>query len=153
LALAGADAVISAYNDTYGDLMIGHVTPPGIVADWQFVDGVPDGPVVLPQSKIRNGIRAAGDDVGQYTSIANGSDNQLRVSYFDATHGTLKLARWDGAAWKTHVVDGPMDASMSEQAGWWTSLALGADGTPAIAYYVDDPQTDGSHVTELRFAQ
>ena len=37
---------------------------------WEWVDGVPDGPVLVPDSKIRGGIDATGDDVGMYTSIA-----------------------------------------------------------------------------------
>jgi hypothetical protein len=151
LSLSGADAVISAYNDTYGDLMVGHVTPPGIVRDWQFVDGVPMGPVVLPKSNVRGGIRAAGDDVGRYTSLSTGNDGNPRIAYCDTTHGTLKLAIGDGASWKTHVVDAP--TSMNDPIGWWASLVLGADGTPSIAYYADRPQADGSHTTELRFAQ
>jgi MYXO-CTERM domain-containing protein len=152
MTLTGDQATISAYNDTYGDLMVGHIVPPGIVADWQFVDGVPDGPVVLPQSNVRGGIRAAGDDVGKYTSIVTGPDGQPRVAYFDATYGRLKYAVWDGAAWKIQIVDAPAAGAMDE-IGWWASLALRADGTPGIAYYVDRPQADGSHLTELRFAQ
>ncbi|HJZ86073.1 MAG TPA: hypothetical protein VKN99_12930, partial [Polyangia bacterium] len=87
VATAGGQALVSAYNDTYGDLMLGQVAPPGVIRDWQFIDGVPAGPVVLPQSNVRGGIRAAGDDVGRYTSIAIGPSQQPLIAYYDVTHG------------------------------------------------------------------
>src|SRR5439155_9131832 len=34
MTLIGADAYVAAYNTSYGDLMIGHVTPPGVVPSW-----------------------------------------------------------------------------------------------------------------------
>jgi hypothetical protein len=151
LAVAGGQALVSAYNDTYGDLMLGRVTPPGVVTDWEFVDGVPDGPVVLPQSMVRHGIRAAGEDVGHHTAIAATPDGQARIAYYDATNGALKLALSAGHGWTLVRVDG---GPMGSAVGRFIAMSLRpSDQAPGIAYYADLAQPDGSHRTELRFAQ
>jgi hypothetical protein len=103
---------------------------------------------------VRGGIRASGDDVGRYTSIAVGSDGQARIAYYDTTHGALRYATASGNAWSMHVVDGgDPQQPMGTTVGYWASLVLRADGAPGIAYYAEVPQPDGSHATELRFAQ
>jgi hypothetical protein len=66
MTLIGPDAYVAAYNNDYGDLMIGHITPPGVVQGWDFVDGVPDGPPDITNSHNRGGISDKGDDVGRY---------------------------------------------------------------------------------------
>ena len=70
---ASADGTIwvSAYAQSHGDLVVAQATG-GRIPDeaWEWVDGVPDGPVVVPDSKIRGGIDDDGPDVGMYTSIA-----------------------------------------------------------------------------------
>ncbi|HJZ84342.1 MAG TPA: hypothetical protein VKN99_04185, partial [Polyangia bacterium] len=109
------------------------------------------GPVVLPQSNVRGGIRAAGDDVGRYTSIAIGPSQQPLIAYYDVTHGALKLAQTDGTTWTLQTVDAGNPALDSR--GFWAALSLRDDGAPGIAYYADHLQVDGSHATELRFAQ
>lgn len=50
------------------------------------------------------------------------------ISYYDATHGDLKLARWTGSAWAIETVDEAGDV------GRHTSLALDLAGHPHIAY-------------------
>src|SRR5690606_35845845 len=87
-------AWVSAYNSRHGDLMVARWPNSGRIADeaWEFVDGVPAGPVVLPESDVRGGINAAGDDVGRYTSIDVAPGDVVMVSYFDATHNSLKFA-------------------------------------------------------------
>jgi hypothetical protein len=156
------EAFVSAYNDTYGDLMLGHLTPPGVVRDWEFVDGVPDGPVVLPQTSIRQGIRAAGDDVGRYTALATGADGQPCIAYQDLTHGALRFARRDPAGgWHIHVIDsgeggedqGGDTGSGNRTVGRFASLSLAPSGAPGVAYFVDTVRSDGAQSTELRFAQ
>jgi hypothetical protein len=144
-------AWVSAYNATFGDLMVARVTEPGRVPTeaFEFVDGVPDGPVTAPGSRIRGGVAAKGDDVGRYTSIAVGPGDEPLVSYYDATSRSLKLAQRQGEFWKVHTVD---QAEGDEDAGRWSSLTLDADGRPAIAYFatVGEPGTGRS---ELRLAR
>ena len=88
-------AWVSAYNATHGDLMVAQAPATGRVPDasWEFADGVPSGPVVLPASHVRGGIRANGDDVGLYTSIALTPAGDPVVAYYDRTHAGLRFAQ------------------------------------------------------------
>jgi hypothetical protein len=71
--------------------------------------------------------------VGQYASIAIGTDGLPVISYFDATAGTLKVARCGNAACNAGntltTVDDPANV-----VGDHTSIAVPADGRPVIAY-------------------
>ena len=91
----GSDGAIwvSAYAQSYGDLVVTRAEP-GRIPDesWEWVDGVPDGPVVVEDSKYRNGIAEKGEDVGMYTSIAVGADGGPMVTYFDRDKASLKFA-------------------------------------------------------------
>jgi hypothetical protein len=152
------EAWVSAYNATHGDLMVAKVLDKGRIADdtWEFVDGVPDGPVALPNSTIRHGVRAPGDDVGLYTSIAVGADSTPRVSYYDVTHASLRYAARAGGTWTTMVVDegAPLTEEIGgEDAGRYSAITINPlDGKPGIAYLAT--VVDGANArTELRFAQ
>jgi hypothetical protein len=71
--------------------------------------------------------------VGRYTSIAIGADGNPVVSYYDATHGDLKVARCNDPA----CADGGETVSTVDatgDAGLWSSIAIGTDGNPVIAY-------------------
>ena len=85
--------------------MIGHITPPGVVSGWDFVDGVPDEAPDISNSHNRGGISDKGDDVGRYTSIATSSTNEPIIAYYDKTHGALKFASFGAIRWHTHTVD------------------------------------------------
>ena len=140
---------VSAYAQDHGDLVVARATGGRIpAAAWEWVDGVPAGPVIAPGSQIRGGIDDAGPDVGLYTSIAVGRDGTPMVSYFDRTAGALKLAQRIDGAWKIHVVDSAAGA----QVGLYSSITLrGDDGRPGIAYLAHVPDGDGTRA-EVRFA-
>ncbi len=157
---------VSAYAQTYGDLVVAHVNGPGRIDDtaWQWVDGVPSGPVTVPGSMIRGGITDPGSDVGMYTSIAVASDGTPMVSYFDVDRGALKFAAYvagtgsgsDAAgSWVISDVDvgtGSVAAAGDSEAGMSSSLSLRSDtGLPGIAYlaHVNDGTT--THA-EVRYA-
>jgi hypothetical protein len=143
---------VSAYAQSHGDLVVAQTTGGRIGAEaWQWVDGVPAGPVVIPGSKIRGGIDEAGPDVGMYTSIAVAPDGTPMVSYFDRETASLKLAQKVGGAWRTHVVDaGASEAGT--RVGMYTSLTLRSDdGRPGIAYLAHVVDAAGRHA-EVRFA-
>lgn len=151
-------AWIAGYNSTHGDLVVALIEKPGPVPPdaWTFIDGVPDGPVVLP-TDVRGGIKAPGDDVGLYTDLEVGKDGTVYISYFDKSSGSLKLAANYGGTWESHVVEAGSlsedDVSSSSVAGQYSSISLSADGTPAIAYFAHVNAGTAEAATEVRFAQ
>jgi hypothetical protein len=72
--------------------------------------------------------------VGAFTSIAIGQDGFPVISYQDVTAGTLKVAKCGNAACTgtstISTVDDPANI-----VGYYTSIAIGADGFPVISYY------------------
>lgn len=151
-------AWVSAYNSTYGDLTVARAEAAGPIAQetWQFVDGVPEGPVVLARSERRGGIEAPGEDVGRYTSIAVNRDDQAMVSYFDVDNGSLKLASNASGEWQTHVVAAgnvPTDPELGyEIVGQYSSITLEPSSQrPGIAYFVQKYEA-GELRTEVRFS-
>ncbi|HEX7839530.1 MAG TPA: hypothetical protein VF469_18775 [Kofleriaceae bacterium] len=153
----GADGAIwvSAYAEDHGDLVVARTTG-GRIPDeaWEWVDGVPAGPVLIPSSKIRGGIDDNGPDVGMYTSIAVAPDGVPMVSYFDRDTASLKLAQRIKGAWQTHIVDmgtGKLGTT-GALAGMYTSLTVRSDdGRPGIAYLAHVADGAGRRA-EVRFA-
>lgn len=154
------DAVVSGYSQNHGDLVVARHPGQGRIpnSEWEFVDGVPDGPVALPNSDVRGGILDPGPDVGLYTSVAVTSDDTIMVSYYDRDLGALKFAsKTAGGTWQTHVVDegtgGTIDPEIGgEQAGIYTALTLRKDdGRPGIAYLARVSQGGGIESAEVRY--
>lgn len=137
MTLIGQQAFVAAYNTYYGDLMIGHVTPPGVVPEWDFVDGFPDeGPTNVTNSHIRGGVETKGDDVGRYTSIQVTPQNTPVIAYYDKTHGALKFASFNVIRWQAHTVDHGVGkpGAGGDDIGKYASMSLDKDGKPSIAY-------------------
>lgn len=89
----------------YGDLVVGEWNESASDVDWTIVDGAPSSPVVGDPTGWRGGVRAAGDDVGRWTSLALDGDT-LWVAYQDVTNGALKVATGTLSGGLTpHVVD------------------------------------------------
>jgi len=158
MALIGQNAYVAAYNTYYGDLMIGHVTPPGVVPSWDFVDGFPDeGPTSVTNSHIRGGVETKGDDVGRYTSIQTTPKNTPVIAYYDRTHGALRFASFNVIRWKVHYVDKGMGkpGAGGDDIGKWASMSLDKDGKPSIAYTatVMNGTMSGKPEGQLRIAQ
>lgn len=85
-------------------------------------------------------------DRGKYTSLGFSPDGTAWVAYFDASLGTLKVARRaPEGGWTTEVADVGGGLSTTD-AGRFASLAIGTDGFPAVAHY--DKEKGG-----LRFAR
>jgi len=154
----GADGSIwvSAYASSHGDLCVAKTTG-GRIPDeqWEWVDGVPDGPVVVPGSQIRGGIEDDGPDVGMYTSIQVAPDGTPMVTYFDRDAASLKFAAKVGGTWQTHVIDagtGTIDNGGGSLVGMYTSLSLRTDdGRPGVAYLAHVGDANGGHA-EVRYA-
>jgi hypothetical protein len=78
-------------------------------------------------------------NVGINAAIALGSDGLAVVSYYDATNRNLKALHCGNAACSSGnvatTVDMPNDAWNGSDDGYYTSIALGADGLMLISYY------------------
>jgi MYXO-CTERM domain-containing protein len=155
---AGGTIWVSAYAQSHGDLVVAHATGGRIPDDaWEWVDGVPAGPVTVPGSKIRGGVEDDGPNVGMYTSIAVKDDGSVYVSYFDVDRGALKLAiRGLDGTYALSDVDlstAPGDpASMTNATGMYTSISMDPAGNPGIAYLAH--VADGANTrAEVRYAQ
>lgn len=149
---------VSGYSLNHGDLVVAKADGPGRipVEKWEYVDGVPDGPVLIPDSKIRGGIDAAGEDVGMWTSIAVNSANEPMVTYFDRDTSSLRFAHKVGDTWEKHVIQQGTGKMLGEQdgllAGMFTSLTLRSDdGRPGVAYLALVKDTNGARA-EVRYA-
>jgi MYXO-CTERM domain-containing protein len=149
---------VSAYHQQYGDLVVARVEGgAGRIPDeaWEWVDGVPDGPVVVPQSAFRNGISDKGIDVGMYTSIAVAPDGTPMVTYFDRDSGSLKFAARVGDVWQNHAIEvgtGELGET-GALIGMYTSLSLRSDdGRPGVAYLAHVSDAQNGPRAEVRFA-
>lgn len=92
--------------------------------------------------------------VGHYCSLALDANDVASISYYDATNLNLRYAVQGQGGWTIETVDGAGNAAETEQAlnradrgakqpaisqdvpnvGHYTSLAIGRDGQPRIAY-------------------
>jgi hypothetical protein len=72
-------------------------------------------------------------DVGQYTSIAIGTDGFPVLSYYENTSFNLKVAKCINPACTGSATITTVDSAGS--VGAHTSIAIGADGFPVVSYY------------------
>ena len=149
---------VSAYAQSHGDLVVAQANG-GRIPDnaWEWVDGVPDGPVTVPGSMIRGGIEDDGQNVGMYTSIQVAADGTVFVSYYDVDRGALKLAvrGLDGTWTKTDVelANAAGDqGTVTNSVGMYTSMTLDASGKPCIAYLAHLTGSDGMTHAEVHYA-
>lgn len=156
MVLLDGDAYVAAYSDTYGDLLIGHVAPPGRITNWQFVDGVPREAPADPKSRVRGGVANTGNDVGRYTSVAATPWEDPVIAYYDVTAGALKFSQFGAVQWRSHTVDdgiGSPDVG-GDDVGRWVSMSLDSEGKPGIAYAaIVQSGTDGLPEGQLKWAQ
>ncbi len=71
---------------------------------------------------------------GDFNSITIGNDGFPMVSYFDFTNGDLKFVKCGDPGCTTNNVIQTVDDAAPASVGWYSSLALGIDGNPIIAY-------------------
>jgi MYXO-CTERM domain-containing protein len=113
----------------YGDLVFGRWDSTSELAGvtWEIVDGAPSMPVTNDPNGWRRGVSDPGDDVGQWTSLAQVGEGYI-ISYYDTSNGALKVAQGSPGSWQVHTVDGAGDS------GRYSSLVVTPEGIPAIAY-------------------
>lgn len=156
-AVAATDSTIwfSAYNDSYGDLLLGKLALSGLslgaeerlaAIEWTFLDGVPNAEVTNGPMGPRDGISAPGTDVGSHTSIALSSAGWPRIAYHDEDNGTLLFTYTDGVSlpdgalsWTRIVVD---DGGSSGITGLYTDIWIDPQGRPVIAYMMKSDTAD-----------
>jgi len=81
--------------------------------------------------------------VGQYSSIAIGTDGNPVISYYDNNNGNLKVVKCGNPSCTSGNTITTVHASTTEEVGYYTSIAIGTDGNPVIAYYDANPDTNG----------
>jgi hypothetical protein len=77
-------------------------------------------------------------DAGQYTSIKLAGDGFPVISYYDFTEGNLKVADCNNADCSNRtitLVDGCLTCDTNGDAGQYTSMIFGIDGSPIVSYY------------------
>ena len=154
IAASGQFLYVSAYDGDpapgsdkpYGDLVVhtfDRSTNPPTLQKTEWLDGVPaTGTIGGDVNGPRHGIITPGPDVGQYSSIVANATGDLFVAYYDVDNGDLKfIARYGGlsAQWTTPItIDGSTpvgSAPTNGDVGMYASIALDANGIPAIAYF------------------
>jgi MYXO-CTERM domain-containing protein len=169
LAVANNTVLVAAYNDCWGDLMVGRVarTDVGqntIVYDnqWEFVDGIPwQNDPEVPTSTVRGGQRRKGEKVGRFTAVSHDAAANPVVAYYDVDRGALKYARHDGTAWKIMFVDFvgvdlDDDEPWDGDVGRYAVISMrGTERTPGIVYLAQFLPTEAptTYRSELRYAQ
>ncbi len=73
------------------------------------------------------------DDVGEYTSIEIGSDNNPVISYWDETNDDLKVVHCGNASCSSGNTITTVDSS-ADDVGSYTSITIGSDNNPVISY-------------------
>jgi predicted regulator of Ras-like GTPase activity (Roadblock/LC7/MglB family) len=113
----GADGlpVIAYFDATNDDLRVAHCGNPSCTS----------GNALTP-------VDSAGD-VGHHTSMAIGADGLPVIAYFDNTNDDLKVAHCGNPSCTSGIVLTPVDSA--GEVGLHSSMAVGADGVPVIAYY------------------
>lgn len=107
--------VISFFDTTYDDLKVAKC-----------------GNAACSSGNTINTVDNAGS-VGQYTSIAIGSDGLPVISYYDGTNGDLKVAKCGNASCSAGNTLTAVDSGGA--VGIAGSIAVGNDGLPVISYY------------------
>jgi hypothetical protein len=96
----------------------------------------------------RGGQTASGDDVGIWTSLAIGADDNPAVAYFDRTHQALKFAQYNGTSWTVQMVDSVMNGV----AGRYAKMIF-LNGNFVIAYQTVAPGgMNGALISTVRIA-
>ena len=128
-ALNGSLTGLAAYN---GDMD----APPSILgaANHAFLNG---------SAWVSGELPGAGD-VGEFTSLALNASGGAYIAYYDLTNGLPRVAARVRSAWVPLNVDEPVSAA--ENVGLYTSLAIGTDDRPRLAYY---DETEGN----LKYAE
>ncbi len=149
---------VSAYDGTYGDLVMGlHGSPDAPLLRLDYVDGLPSGgTVVADPAGPRGGRDGPGPDVGTYTAIAL-QDGEPRIVYYDRDGANLKYAAYDSLhqSWVVGLIDDGRDVTGLDtgDVGRFTSLVIDDAGIAHVTYYAHRVLRDGALVTGPMYAR
>ena len=119
------EPIITFYDRDQGGIGFGLGTMTGTSVEWSFegVDGYPDS----------SGLDAG--DRGLYTSVVAAPDGTIWTSFYDQGAKNLRYGKRHPTlkAWTTGIAD--MGDGPSQNAGLFSSIAMGADGNPVIAHH------------------
>jgi hypothetical protein len=79
-------------------------------------------------------LDGTGTNVGEYTSVAIGTDGYPIISYRDSTNTDLKVVHCTAVDCSTTDTPVMLDGT-GTNVGFYASLAIGTDGYPIIGYY------------------
>ena len=128
--LADGAVGLAKINTAEVQARVAMTCPPG-----QYLRGInPNGTVVCEPFFVPNFITTVDDagSVGEFSSIAIGTDGLPVISYWDGTNNHLKVAKCGNAACSAGNAISTVD---TDRGGTYTSIAIGADGLPVISYY------------------
>lgn len=148
LALDGRRAVVSAYNATYGDLMVGERSEAGEIS-WTYVDGVPTSTLTVTGrlDGPRGGQSGPGRNVGHFTDIEVTADGERWIAYQDVTAGRLRFARGRDGAYTHHVVD------EDGLTGRGAVLSLSPSGAAVVVHLAVAAGAEGRRQAALRISR
>ena len=116
----------TVFEDIVGDVLndgvIGDANNPGLAG----VD------VVLVREGPTPVVAESAGDVGQFTSIAIGSDGNPVVAYYDVGNADLKVLHCDDPLCQS---SSSTTVGSTGDVGQYSSIAIGADGFPIISFY------------------
>jgi len=138
---------VSAYDDSYGDLVYAEISDPTKNPSWQVIDGVDREASPDREDGYRFGISDAGPDVGQYTSIAL-SHGRPMIAYYDVTNHSLQFARGPHP-FDAQTVD---TGSATIKVGLYSAISVDGAGHPTIAYVATGMGASDHFTSELRVA-
>lgn len=118
LAIAPDGAPLVAYNSVGGALRL--------LKCPQSVAGTCINPSVTTVDSSAN--------VGLWNSLAIGADGFPVISYYDGTNSHLKVAKCANSACTSQAAASPATVDSANGAGQWSTIAIGADGNPFVAY-------------------
>jgi hypothetical protein len=147
LELATDRLFVSAYDATYGDLVVASYDKTTLDRlSFEHVDGVPAGGAVAGDpSGIRGGVEDPGPDVGVGTSLAL-RDGEPRVTYYDVDNQDLKFAYFDSltGTWHSSTIDSGLDNAGVDigNVGRYSDLLIDDSGIPHVFFFADRVNPD-----------
>ncbi len=114
--IVGTDglALISYYDTTHGDLKVAYCSD------------------LACTSAARTTVDGVSDNVGAPSSMVIGADGRGLISYYDVTHGDLKVAHCGNVSCTASTLT---TVDIAGSVGQYSSLTIGADGRGLISYY------------------